>query len=84
MAFLDCCCDLGLITARSDLVVLYPKEQRRVLELLVALINVGRKSLRMQFRADRLEQIVSELEPIGERDGRTSTLLKTPGADRAW
>ena len=53
--------------------VLYPKEQRRVLELLIAVINVGKKSLTVQFRADGIEQIVTELEPIGERNGRTST-----------
>ena len=53
--------------------VLYPKEQRRVLELLIEVINVGRKSVKVQFRADGIEQIVTELEPIGERNGRTST-----------
>ena len=53
--------------------VLYPKEQRRVLELLIAVINVGKKSLKVQFRADGIEQIVTELEPIGERNGRAST-----------
>ncbi|MDA7541425.1 recombinase family protein [bacterium] len=52
--------------------VLVPKEQRRVLELLIAVINVGKKSLKVQFRADGIEQIVTELEPIGERNGRTS------------
>ena len=70
--------DLAAVTSalqRLDPIweVLYPKEQRRVLELLIAVINVGKKSLKVQFRADGIEQIVTELEPIGERNGRTST-----------
>ncbi len=70
--------DLAAVTSalqRLDPIweVLYPKEQRRVLELLIAVINVGKKALKVQFRADGIEQIVTELEPIGERNGRTST-----------
>jgi hypothetical protein len=47
--------------------VLYPEEQRRVLELLVDEIDVGKTAVTVQFRADGIEQIVTELEPIGER-----------------
>ena len=53
--------------------VLYPEEQRRVLELLIDEIDVGKTAVTVQFRADGIEQIVTELEPIGERNGRTST-----------
>ena len=49
------------------------EEQRRVLELLVDEIDVGKTAVTVQFRADGIEQIVTELEPIGERNGRTST-----------
>ncbi len=53
--------------------VLYPEEQRRVLELLVDEIDIGKSAVTVQFRADGIEQIVTELEPIGERNGRAST-----------
>ena len=53
--------------------VLYPEEQRRVLELLVDEIDVGKTAVTVQFRADGIEQIVTELEPIGERNGRAGT-----------
>jgi hypothetical protein len=53
--------------------VLYPEEQRRVLELLVDEIDVGKTAVTVQFRADGIEQIATELEPIGERSGRAST-----------
>jgi hypothetical protein len=52
---------------------LCPEEQRRVLELLVEKITVGRESVTVQFRADGIEQIVTELEPIGARNGRAIT-----------
>ncbi len=42
--------------------VLYPEEQRRVLELLVERIDVGSTTVDVQFRADGIEQIVAELE----------------------
>lgn len=53
--------------------MLYPEEQRRVLELLVDEIDVGRTAVTVQFRADGIEQIVTDLEPIGERNGRAGT-----------
>ncbi len=53
--------------------VLYPEEQRRILELLVDEIDVGKTAVTVQFRAEGIEQIVAELEPIGERIGRAST-----------
>ncbi len=53
--------------------VLYPEEQRRVLELLVDEIDVGKTAVTVQFRADGIEQIVTELEPIGVRNGQAGT-----------
>lgn len=53
--------------------VLYPEEQCRVLELLVDEIDVGKTAVTVQFRADGIEQIATELEPIGERNGRANT-----------
>lgn len=53
--------------------VLYPDERRRVLELLVDEIDVSKTTVTVQFRADGIEQIATELEPIGERSGRAST-----------
>ncbi len=53
--------------------VLYPEEQRRVLELLVEKSMSARTTVTVQFRADGIEQMVTELEPIGERNGRTSS-----------
>ena len=53
--------------------VLYPEEQRRVLELLIDEIDVGKAAVTVQFRANGIEQIVTELEPIGERNGRAGT-----------
>jgi septal ring factor EnvC (AmiA/AmiB activator) len=70
--------DLDVVTSalqRLDSIweVLYPEEQRRVLELLVDEIDIGKTAVTVQFRADGIEQIVTELEPIGERSGRGST-----------
>lgn len=45
--------------------VLHPNEQRRVLELLVEAITVSKKNVEVRFRANGIEQVVEELEPIG-------------------
>lgn len=45
--------------------VLHPEEQRRVLELLVETITVSKKDVEVRFRANGIEQVVEELEPMG-------------------
>ena len=45
--------------------VLHPEEQRRVLELLVETITVSKDNVEVRFRANGIEQVVEELEPIG-------------------
>ena len=45
--------------------VLHPNEQRRVLELLVGTITVSKDNVEVRFRANGIEQVVEELEPIG-------------------
>ena len=45
--------------------VLHPNEQRRVLELLVETITVSKDNVEVRFRANGIEQVVEELEPIG-------------------
>ena len=45
--------------------VLHPEEQRRVLELLVETITVSKENVEVRFRANGIEQVVEELEPIG-------------------
>ena len=45
--------------------VLHQEEQRRVLELLVETITVSKKDVEVRFRANGIEQVVEELEPIG-------------------
>jgi site-specific DNA recombinase len=47
--------------------VLYPQEQRRVIELLVESITVSKDSVDIGFRANGIEQIVGELTPMSER-----------------
>jgi site-specific DNA recombinase len=47
--------------------VLHPDEQRRVLELLVEMITVSKERVEVQFRANGIEQIAHELDPIGAR-----------------
>ncbi len=47
--------------------VLYPEEQRRVLELLIERIIVSQTNVEVRFRTNGIEQIVEELKPIGER-----------------
>lgn len=47
--------------------ILHPDEQRRVLELLVETITVSKKDVEVRFRANGIEQIVEELEPMGAR-----------------
>ncbi len=48
--------------------VLYPEEQRRILELLIDSITVNKKEVAIQFRANGIEQIVDELKPMGASD----------------
>jgi hypothetical protein len=45
--------------------ILHPDEQRRVLELLVETITVSKENVEVRFRANGIEQVVGELEPIG-------------------
>jgi hypothetical protein len=45
--------------------VLHPEEQRRVLELLVERITVSLDDVKVHFRANGIEQVVEELEPMG-------------------
>jgi len=45
--------------------VLHSNEQRRVLELLVEAITVSKNNVEVRFRANGIEQVVEELEPIG-------------------
>lgn len=45
--------------------VLHPEEQRRILELLVERITVAKDNVEVRFRANGIEQVVEELEPIG-------------------
>ena len=47
--------------------VLYPEEQSRVLELLVETVTVSKASVDIHFRANGIEQIVGELNPMSER-----------------
>ncbi len=46
---------------------LYPEEQSRVLELLVETVTVSKASVDIHFRANGIEQIVGELNPMSER-----------------
>lgn len=45
--------------------ILHPNEQRRVLELLVETITVSKDHVEVRFRANGIEQVVDELEPMG-------------------
>ena len=56
--------------------VLYPEEQRRVLELLIESVTVNKKEVAIQFRANGIEQIVGELKPMSERENGKSKKKK--------
>jgi len=60
--------DVSAALQRLDSIwkVLIPEEQRRVLELLVEKIVVANNQIEVLFRADGIEQIVTELSPLGE------------------
>ncbi|MCP4891695.1 MAG: hypothetical protein GY904_34535 [Planctomycetaceae bacterium] len=45
--------------------VLHPEEQRRVLKLLVETVTVSKENVEVRFRANGIEQVVEELEPMG-------------------
>jgi hypothetical protein len=45
--------------------LLIPDEQRRVLELLIEKITVGKSEVKVQFRTEGIASIVDELSPIG-------------------
>jgi hypothetical protein len=45
--------------------ILHPNEQRRVLELLVEKITVSKDNVEVRFRANGIEQVVDEMEPMG-------------------
>lgn len=47
--------------------VLFPEEQRRIIQLLVESITVSQSGIDMRFRNNGIEQIVKELQPIEER-----------------
>lgn len=46
--------------------VLYPEEQRRILELLIENVQVTKKQVAIRFRSNGIERIVDELKPIVE------------------
>jgi hypothetical protein len=46
--------------------VLYPEEQRRILELLVENIQVNKKHVEIRFRSNGIERIIDELKPMVE------------------
>ncbi len=48
--------------------VLYPEEQSRVLQLLVESVTVSKRRVDIHFRANGIEQIVDELNPMSERE----------------
>jgi site-specific DNA recombinase len=51
--------------------VLYPEEQRRVLELLVETVTVNQQEVEIRFRTIGIEQILYELKPMnGEANGK--------------
>lgn len=47
--------------------VLFPEEQRRIVQLLVEGITVSQTGIDMPFRSNGIEQIVQELQPIEGR-----------------
>jgi len=47
--------------------VLFPEEQRRIVQLLVEDITVSSSGIDIRFRTNGIEQIVEELQPIEER-----------------
>ena len=47
--------------------VLFPEEQRRIVQLLVEDITVSSNGIDIRFRTNGIEQIVEELQPIEER-----------------
>jgi site-specific DNA recombinase len=56
--------------------VLYPEEQRRILELLIESITVNKKEVAIEFRANGIEQIVDELKPMSEQENGKSKKKK--------
>jgi hypothetical protein len=56
--------------------ILYPEEQRRVLELLIESITVNKNEVAIEFRANGIEQIVDELKPMSERENGQSKKKK--------
>lgn len=46
--------------------VLYPEEQRRILELLIENVLVNKKQVEIRFRPNGIERIVDELKPMVE------------------
>ncbi len=47
--------------------VLFPEEQRRIVQLLVEDITVSTSGIDIRFRTNGIEQIVEELQPSEER-----------------
>jgi len=47
--------------------VLFPEEQRRIVQLLVEEITVSTSGIDIRFRTNGIERIVEELQPIEER-----------------
>ncbi len=51
--------------------VLYPEEQRRVLELLVEAVTVTKQEVEIRFRTTGIEQILDEIKPMnGQANGK--------------
>jgi len=47
--------------------VLFPEEQRRIVQLLIEDITISTSGIDIRFRTNGIEQIVEELQPIEER-----------------
>ena len=47
--------------------VLFPEEQRRIVQLLIENITISTSGIDIRFRTNGIEQIVEELQPIEER-----------------
>ena len=56
--------------------VLYPEEQRRVLELLIQTITVNKTEVAIQFRENGIKQIVDELKPMGAKENGKQKIKK--------
>jgi septal ring factor EnvC (AmiA/AmiB activator) len=56
--------------------LLYPEEQRRILELLVENVQVTKKQVEIRFRSNGIERIVDELKSLVENGNGKKTKPK--------